>query len=55
MYDLLLVVRGPAASLIAGLPRAVAEGRWTQGLLRFRANAVQAGNAEMRLPRGFQA
>ena len=47
MYDFALAIQGPASQLMPGEPRAIAEGRWTFGFLRSRANTIEAGTSEI--------
>ncbi len=47
MYDFALALQGPASQLMRGEPRAIADGRWTFGFLRSRANTIEAGTSEI--------
>jgi alkylation response protein AidB-like acyl-CoA dehydrogenase len=47
MYDFALAIQGHAGQLMPGSPHAIADGRWTFGFLRSRANTIEAGTSEI--------
>jgi alkylation response protein AidB-like acyl-CoA dehydrogenase len=47
MYDFALALQGHASQLMPGSTRAIADGRWTFGFLRSRANTIEAGTSEI--------
>jgi alkylation response protein AidB-like acyl-CoA dehydrogenase len=47
MYDFAMAIQGHASQLMPGSPYAIADGRWTFGFLRSRANTIEAGTSEI--------
>ena len=47
MYDFAIALQGQAGQLMPGSARVIAEGRWTFGFLRSRANTIEAGTSEI--------
>jgi alkylation response protein AidB-like acyl-CoA dehydrogenase len=47
MYDFAMAIQGQASQFMPDEPRAIAEGRWTFGFLRSRANTIEAGTSEI--------
>jgi alkylation response protein AidB-like acyl-CoA dehydrogenase len=47
MYDFAMAIQAHASQLMPGSPHAIADGRWTFGFLRSRANTIEAGTSEI--------